>query len=141
MPAGTGPVMPRYVQEATKGMEDYALGAVVARLLKHSRTADDAAMRAVLIPLTPEQRAELACVGADLVELCNEIGAEQSGAAHVHGSFAAPDPQLDAAAAVWTREAAALGLPGQCPACRSWGAPLPPCPNPWHAARDAQPPR
>lgn len=60
--------------EAVRASTDNFLGHVMGRMLPLSRTAEESRMRAVLEALTPEERADLSCLGANLVELVNEIG-------------------------------------------------------------------
>lgn len=70
-------VVPKSVLEAAQQITDTYLGVTLANMLPASRTANDGRMRAILGVMTPEQRADLACLGANLVELINEIGREQ----------------------------------------------------------------
>lgn len=74
--------VPAAVMEAARALQDLGLGVLLSSMLPASRTADDDRMRAILEALTPAQRADLACLGAGLVELINEIGAKQWEAEH-----------------------------------------------------------
>lgn len=69
--------LPQAVTEVARNLNDLGLGFTLAGMLKPSRTANEAAMRAIIESLSDDQMADLALLGANLVETINEVGKER----------------------------------------------------------------